>query len=141
MALLRDIPQVFPTALTQVKRERRMPRSILIVDDNVDAARSLEALLRLEGHEVEMQHDGVSGLAAARRMRPDFIFLDISMPGMNGYDLARALRLDQTFSRTRIIAMSGFGNDEDRTLSIEAGCDLHLVKPYDPQFIESLLGG
>jgi PAS domain S-box-containing protein len=113
----------------------RMPlpaaRRILVVDDNVDAAISLEVLLRQMGHEVRVAHDGQAALGAARTFRPEVVFLDIALPGMSGYDVARSLR-DGATGVTRIVALTGYSQQDDVRRSREAGFDAHLVKPVDP---------
>jgi CheY-like chemotaxis protein len=122
----------------------KLPRAsvqkrVLIVDDNVDAASSLAMLLETIGHETCVAHDGRAALDAAERARPDIALLDIAMPGMSGFEVARWLR--QRFGPAlRIVALSGFGQDEDGQRALEAGFDLHLVKPVDPEFLKSLLG-
>ena len=116
------------------------PRRVLIVDDNRDAADSLALLVRAMGHEVRVAYDGASAVEAARRLRPHVVFLDVVMPGMDGYEVARALRLDPQLREVRIVGLTGFGQDEDRERSRQAGIDQHLVKPIDPQFLQSLLG-
>ena len=109
----------------------------IVVDDNVDAADSLADLLRLLGHEVQVAHDGPEGLAAARALRPDVVLLDIGLPGMDGYEVARRLRSDPDFSAL-LVAVSGYGRDEDRRLSREAGIEHHFVKPIDFRSLLSL---
>jgi two-component system CheB/CheR fusion protein len=111
----------------------------LIVDENVDAARTLGMLCEQQGHDCELAYDGITALQAARRARPDAIFLDLEMPGMDGFELARQLRQDPVFREVLIIAVTGFGGEEDRRRTREAGIDYHVVKPADPAFIESLL--
>ena len=114
-------------------------KRILVVDDNVDAANSLAVLLRAMGHEVFVAHDGNSALADLSRIRPDIALLDIAMPGLSGYDLARQIR-QRLGAAVRIVALTGFGLAEDRARAMEAGCDLHMVKPADAAFLKSLLG-
>ncbi|WP_165252221.1 hybrid sensor histidine kinase/response regulator [Paludisphaera soli] len=111
---------------------------VLIVDDNKDLARGLARLLRLLGREVETAHDGPEGIAVARTYRPDVILLDIGLPSLNGYDVARTLR-GEGFDETLIIAISGYGQEEDRRLSREAGMDHHLTKPVDLKTIAELI--
>jgi len=106
-------------------------RRILIVDDNVDSAESMAVLLRLEGHEALTLHEGERVVAAAREFRPDVILLDIGLPGISGYDVARALRGDPEVAAVRLVAVSGYGRAEDRERARAAGFDEHLVKPVD----------
>jgi PAS domain S-box-containing protein len=114
-------------------------RRILIVDDNVDAAESLAVLLRLEGHDVRVAHDGPAALAAFEADPPDIVFLDIGMPVMNGYDVARRLRQRPGLDNLVLVAMTGWGQEEDRRRSQEAGFDHHLVKPVEPDALRQLL--
>jgi CheY-like chemotaxis protein len=109
------------------------------VDDNVDGLESLATLLELTGHVVETAADGPSALAAARVFNPDVVLMDIGLPGMNGYEVARRLRADPAFRETRLIALTGWGQDTDRERSREAGFDLHLVKPIDPAELGQVL--
>ena len=112
---------------------------VLVVDDNLDLARGLARLLKLIGHEVRMVHDGPSALEAARSFRPDVVLLDIGLPGMDGFHVARLLRAEDCGRDARIIAISGYGHEEDRRRSREAGFDHYLVKPIDYRSLVPLL--
>jgi PAS domain S-box-containing protein len=112
---------------------------ILVVDDNVDAAESLSALLRSLGAEVTTVYDGPAALEAMRTAKPAAAVLDIGMPGMDGYEVARRARAAPEGEDITLIALTGWGNDEDRRRSREAGIDHHLVKPVDLQVLEDLL--
>lgn len=112
---------------------------LLVVDDNHDAAISLSMLLRLQGHEVRVAHNGLSALEVAASFRPDLIFLDLGMPGMDGYEVARRIRQIPGLETTILAALTGWGQQEDRRRTKEAGFDHHLVKPPEPQAVESLL--
>ena len=112
---------------------------ILVVDDNVDAAEMLSTLLQLDGHRVWAVHDGRAALEAAQTHRPDVILLDIGLPELNGYEVAKWLRAHEAFRRTIVIAMSGFGQERDCQQSLEAGCDAHLTKPVAPQALRDFL--
>jgi CheY-like chemotaxis protein len=106
-------------------------RRVLIVDDNVDAAATLEILLRSLQYETCVAHDGIEALRRLPEFRPDVVLLDIGLPGMDGYEVARrmgALRKNHSF---RIVAVTGWGQETDKRKSREAGVDLHLVKPID----------
>jgi CheY-like chemotaxis protein len=118
-----------------------LPRNrILVVDDNVDAANSLARLLtRAYGQEVRVAHDGPGALAAAGEFHPEVILLDIGMPGMDGYEVARRFRRRPETDRTLLVALTGWGQASDRQRSREAGFDHHLVKPVDPQDLRRLL--
>jgi CheY-like chemotaxis protein len=100
-----------------------------VVDDNEDAAESLAVLLRMGGHDVRVAHDGPGALALAREWSPEAVLLDIGLPGMSGYDVARALRA--AGGRPLLVALTGYGQREDRRRAQEAGFDLHFVKPVD----------
>jgi CheY-like chemotaxis protein len=102
----------------------------VVVDDNVDAAESLADLLRMLGHDVQVAHDGPGGLALALAAKPDVVLLDIGLPGMSGYEVARRLRADPDFTAL-LVAVSGYGREEDRHQSRQAGIEHHFVKPLD----------
>ena len=114
---------------------------LLVVDDNQDAANSLAMLLRLQGHEVRVAHDGPSGLETAKTFLPDLIFLDIGMPGMDGYEVARRVRTTPGLEKTVLAALTGWGQQEDRRRTAQAGFDHHMVKPVGPAALERLLIG
>ncbi|HEY1376607.1 MAG TPA: response regulator, partial [Gemmataceae bacterium] len=115
------------------------PRRVLIVDDNVDSAESLALLLGIGGHNVRTAADGPAALAAARDHRPDIVLLDIGLPRMDGYEVARRLRGEPDLPPVTLIAMTGYGQDEDRRKARDAGFDHHLVKPVDPEELARLL--
>jgi signal transduction histidine kinase/DNA-binding response OmpR family regulator len=115
------------------------PRRVLVVDDNDDAARSLARLLRLTGHEVTTAPDGASALAALPAFGPEIVLLDIGLPGMDGYEVAREMRRHPGGEKLALVALTGYGQDEDRRRSQEAGFNEHLVKPVDPDVLQSLL--
>jgi CheY-like chemotaxis protein len=112
---------------------------LLIVDDNVDSAESLAELLSLAGHDIRTAHDGMSALREAESQLPDVILLDIGLPRMDGYEVARRMRQNQALETVTLIAMTGYGQDDDRRRSQEAGFNYHLVKPVDPNEIRRLL--
>ena len=115
-------------------------RRILIVDDNEDAATSLARLLSmLDGHSVQVAHDGPSALALAADFEPEVVILDIGMPGMDGYEVARRFRARPEFQQTRLLALSGWGQEKDRERSRAAGFEHHLVKPVDLELLRGLL--
>ena len=113
---------------------------ILVVDDNVDTARGLVRLLRLLGNELKAAHDGLQAIEAARAFGPDYVLLDIGLPGMDGYEVATRLKADPCCRDAVIIAISGYGQDEDRRRSRAAGFDHHLVKPVDFDSLTLLIG-
>ncbi|HEY7914218.1 MAG TPA: ATP-binding protein [Blastocatellia bacterium] len=112
---------------------------ILVVDDNVDSAESLVLLLRLYGHEVLMAHDGPETIEAARSFNPQIVLLDIGLPGMSGYEVAAALRAEHGATRLLLVALTGYGREEDRRRALESGFDYHIVKPIDPDILQSLI--
>ncbi len=112
---------------------------ILVVEDNRDAAESLRLLLGLLGHEVQMVYSGPEGVDAAKRWRPDVVLCDIGLPGLDGYGVARELRLNPTTARVRLLALTGYGEAEDCQRSSEAGFNAHLVKPANPTELAKLL--
>jgi two-component system CheB/CheR fusion protein len=114
-------------------------RRVLVVDDSVDSATTLAMLLRLSSCEVQIAHDGPGALTTAIQFIPDIILLDIGLPGMNGYELARTIRQTPALQGVRLIAITGYGQDEDRTRSTEAGFDHHLVKPVEYEALLALL--
>jgi PAS domain S-box-containing protein len=127
-----------PPSIRRPSGDGREARRVLVVDDNRDAAESLGTLLRLHGHDVQIAHDGPGALAAAGEHQPEVVFLDIGMPGMNGYEVARRLRADFA-NGFLLVALTGWGQDADRARSREAGFDYHLVKPVDPETVHRLL--
>src|SRR5262245_16242642 len=102
---------------------------VLIVEDNADGAETLAALLRLEGFAIEVARDGLDALEVADRMQPDVVLLDIGLPKVNGYDVCRHIRTSAWGTKTAVIALTGWGQEEARARSARAGIDLHLVKP------------
>ncbi len=114
-------------------------RRVLVVDDNRDAAVSLAMMLKLMGNETRTAHDGLEALDVAAAYRPDLILLDIGMPKMNGYDTARRLRQQAWAKEVVLVALTGWGQDEDRRKSQDAGFDLHMTKPIEPAALEKLL--
>jgi signal transduction histidine kinase/ActR/RegA family two-component response regulator len=135
-----DVP---PPELTEIWKstDSRWPRRrILVVDDNEDSANALGRLLtRLYDQEVKVVHDGPSALAAAKSFLPEVVLLDIGLPGMNGYEVARQMRLLPGFATVTLLALTGWGQEQDRLMSLEAGFDRHLVKPVAPEAILELL--
>jgi PAS domain S-box-containing protein len=134
-------PLTMPAEDSIANRERRRTRRILVIEDNVDAAESMEMLLSLLGHQVAVAHSGLEGIEKAGEFRPDVVICDIGLPGeMDGYAVARAIRNDRLLSSVHLIAMTGYGQDDDRRRAQEAGFDHHLTKPAGPEVLEPLLG-
>jgi CheY-like chemotaxis protein len=116
-------------------------RSILVVDDNADCANTLGMLLQVSGHKVETAYSGVQALELAARTSPDIVFLDIGLPGMNGYEVARRMRQIERSNPLLLIAVSGYGQDDDRRQSTAAGFDLHLIKPVSLERLNEVFSG
>jgi PAS domain S-box-containing protein len=114
-------------------------RRILIADDNRDSADSLAMLLEMLGHEVSLAHDGLEALETAKSSKPELIFMDLGMPRMNGYDAARLIRNAPECNGVVLVALTGWGQEEDRRRSLEAGFDHHIVKPIDFAVVEKLI--
>jgi PAS domain S-box-containing protein len=114
-------------------------RRILVVDDNADSAQTLSMLLQVMGNDVQLAYDGPSALIVAEQFHPAMALLDIGLPGMNGYELARKIREIPDLKEILLVAQTGWGQDEDRRRSAEAGFDAHLVKPVDPASLQDLL--
>ncbi len=117
-----------------------MSKRILVVDDNLDAAELLGEILQLDGHATWLAQDAHAGLDAARRFRPDVAILDIGMRGMNGFDLARAMRADPGLTGIRLVALTGWANADYRQRAREAGFDAYLVKPVGIEDLRAHLG-
>jgi PAS domain S-box-containing protein len=116
-------------------------RRVLVVDDNADAATMLKLLLEMKGHEVRTAHDASTALAEAHQYRPDIMLLDIGLPGMNGFEVARRLRSQPDLTGLVLVALTGYGQENDRRLSREVGFDHHLVKPVDITALDAILAG
>jgi len=127
------LPLSHTTVIESLRRERSMkssrPQRVLVIDDNADHADALGALLRAFGHEVHVAYGGPEGLHAALEFKPDAAFVDLAMPVMDGYAVATNLRTNPEFVTTRLIAITGFGQESDRERTRAAGFDKHLVKP------------
>lgn len=130
-AALADAPEA-PAPAAQALR-------VVVVEDNRDAADSLRILLQLQGHEVAVAHNGPDGVEVALAEQPDVVVCDIGLPGFDGYEVARRLRREPEFQRTLFVALTGYGQDEDRRRSEAAGFDQHLTKPADPVELQCLL--
>jgi CheY-like chemotaxis protein len=112
---------------------------VLLIEDNIDAALSLRVLLELDGHEVRLAHSGPEGAEAARQWRPQVVLCDLGLPGMSGYEVARALRADEATASARLIALSGYGEEEGQREALAAGFDRALAKPVEPGALRRLL--
>jgi CheY-like chemotaxis protein len=116
-----------------------IPLRLVVVDDNTDNAHSLSLLLEALGHESKIAHNGVQALGIAHEFQPDAMIIDIGMPGIDGHDLARRIRAEDWGRDLLLVAASGWGQDEDKQKSLEAGFNMHLVKPVELRTLEGLL--
>jgi CheY-like chemotaxis protein len=124
-------PPVSPTTARRFK--------ILVVDDNHDSALSLAMMLSIMGHDTRTAHDGESAVSTAETFLPDVILLDIGLPKLNGYEVAQRIRETAWGTAMYLIAVTGWGQDEDRQRSSEVGLNLHMVKPVEPSALEKVL--
>jgi CheY-like chemotaxis protein len=116
------------------------PRRVLVVEDNLDTVHTLSMLLREMGHEVKFAINGYAGVDIARSFRPEFVFLDLGLPGMDGFEVCRQIRHDPSLQSCRVVALTAFSQQEYRERATQAGCELYLVKPVDVKVLEHLLG-
>jgi two-component system CheB/CheR fusion protein len=115
------------------------PRRILVIEDNLDAAVSLQLALELEGHEVAVAHDGPKGIERARELNPEVVLCDIGLPDMDGYAVAKALRREPGLRNTFLVALTGYALPEDQRRAVEAGFDAHLTKPATVESVQSAM--
>lgn len=132
-----SVDRAVPPAVTRAPMTQ--PLRILIVDDNVDAAQSLGMLLETSGHVVRLAHDGAAALSAVGEHEPDVVFLDIGLPLLDGYEVAKRLRRNPGTRVATLVALTGYGQNSDREQARAAGFDHHLVKPVDPSVVEPIL--
>jgi PAS domain S-box-containing protein len=135
---LQDEPMALSESLPSQASLTRHVR-VLVVEDNRDSAESLRMLLSTQGYEVALAYTGTEGVEAARSVRPDVVICDVGLPGMDGYEVARAIRMNPGTAKTRLIAVTGYGRDDDRVRALASGFDNHLVKPADPEALLGLL--
>ena len=109
------------------------------MEDNADSREMMAFMLRSRGHEVHEAVDGVAGAAEILRLKPDVAIVDLGLPGLDGYEVARSIRRDGTTAGVELIALTGYGRPEDRQRAMEAGFDAHLVKPIDPERLDAAL--
>jgi CheY-like chemotaxis protein len=126
-----------PSATVRSERALR----VLVVEDNVDSAETLAELLEIWGHRVQIVHHGHSALAEVHTFEPDVVILDIGLPGIDGYEVARSIRAHDRLSQPMLVALTGYGQEEDRRRSLEIGFDVHLTKPVNPDQLQRLLAG
>lgn len=128
------VPAITVSGLPLIRQRR-----ILVIEDNIDSAKTTQMLLELQGHQVQVAYGGLHGIEAAQTFKPEVIILDIGLPGMDGYEVARRLRKLPGTEKTLLIALSGYGQAEDIQKSVEAGFDHHLVKPADTNQLQALI--
>jgi len=121
-------------------RVAKDPKRVLVVEDNIDAARTAAYLLNDMGHRAEYAINGYAAVSMAREFRPHVVLLDLGLPGLDGFEVCRRIKNDPALAGTRVIVITGYVADEYRQQSIAAGCDLHLIKPVSPKVLEELLG-
>jgi two-component system CheB/CheR fusion protein len=121
------------------KGSQTPPTRILVADDNVDSADCLARLLKIAGHELRVAYDGPTALALATNFQPKVVLLDIGIPGLSGYDIARRLRENPETKNATLVAITGWGQPEDQQRSREAGFDYHLLKPIKPETLQQLV--
>ena len=128
-----------PASAVETESTATVPRRILVVDDNVDSAESMAMMLELSGHAVAMAHDGAEAVELAKQFQPDVAFLDLGMPKLNGYEAARSIREQPWGRQMLLVALTGWGQEDDKRRTREAGFDAHIVKPIDFAALEKLL--
>jgi CheY-like chemotaxis protein len=114
---------------------------ILVVDDNPDSALSMAMMLSMMGHDTRTAHDGEAAVTTAEEFRPQVVLLDIGLPKLNGYEVAQRIRKQEWGTAMFLVAITGWGQDEDRRRSEDVGMNLHMVKPVEPAVLESVLSG
>jgi PAS domain S-box-containing protein len=141
LPLLIQLPDEPPKGIDGPRATPLSKCRILVVDDNKDSAATLGMLLRLKGNDIRTAHDGLEALEVAETFQPELVLLDIGLPKLNGYDVARRIRHQPWGRDVILVALTGWGQDEDRRLSQEAGFNFHVVKPVELAVLERLLGG
>lgn len=147
-----DIPEIIDPESPQHPRLQSMNpaqdpspptggRRVLVADDNTDAAESLSEVLRLLGHDVRVAYDGQQALHVAAEFRPEVVLLDIGMPKLNGYETAQRMRSQPWAAQATLVALTGWGEDDDRRRASDAGFDRHFTKPVDPAELLQMLEG
>ena len=139
LPVLTEDPKPAPPDPVLAESKTAAARRILVVDDNEDSAESLTILLSLAGHKTHTAYDGLEAIEAAATFRPDVILLDIGLPRLNGYEVARKIREQPWGQAVVLVALTGWGQEEDRRRSREAGFNHHLTKPVDPLALTRLL--
>ncbi len=122
-----------------VPRLTAVPRRVLVVEDHLDSMRSLVFLLSDMGHKVDFAINGYAALQVAERLQPEFVLLDLGLPGVDGFFVCQRIKTMPALKDTRVIAITGYASEEYRSRSKAAGCELHLVKPVSPEVLEAIL--
>ena len=135
------MPSPHPVSAPHARHPAPGGRRVLIVEDNRDGAESLRVLLELVGHDVTLAHTGPDGVTAAKAVCPDVVLCDLGLPGLSGYDVARAIRADPTTADAVLVCVSGYGQERDRQHALDAGFDRALVKPVDPETLVRIVAG
>jgi two-component system CheB/CheR fusion protein len=134
------LPLTAPARIEVAPAAAPRPRRILVIEDNLDAAESLQLALKLEGHEVFVAHDGPHGIERARELKPEVVLCDIGLPDMDGYAVAKALRREKGLRDTLLVALTGYALAEDQRRAADAGFDAHLTKPTTVEDVQEVMG-
>ena len=134
-----EIPEQRPGRMRTMPAEKSRLERVLVVDDNLDSANTMALLMESLGHEARVSHDGVEALREAIDYKPDVVLLDIGLPGLSGYEIARRIRMEPWGSTTMLIAVTGWGHEEDKRRALEAGFDYHMTKPLSLEELKSTL--
>lgn len=121
--------------------ELRSKKRVLVVDDNVDGAEMLAMMLELSGYETRTASDGLEAIDVVKAFAPHVVFLDIAMPGLDGYEVAKRLRAEPAFDALILVALTGWGGDDDKRRTKDAGFDRHITKPVEPAAVTALFAG
>jgi CheY-like chemotaxis protein len=133
------VPAPSSSMEARAKPAERQRLSVLVVEDNPDARETLQLILEIAGHRVEVAADGATGLEKALALQPEVALVDVGLPRMDGYEVARRIRASRGIRRPYLVALTGYGAPEDRERALEAGFDAHLVKPVDPETLNQVL--
>lgn len=136
LPVTQDVPEM---KIETPQTPDQVPLRILVVDDNMDSAMTMRMALALKGHQVEAAHDGPAAIQVAEDQKPDVILMDIGLPGLNGYQVAERLRASPDLKKITLVAMTGYGQEDDRKRSKQAGFDHHMVKPVDHEHLHQLI--
>lgn len=139
--LRQEAPTVLADGVRFGVRKAKHPKRVLVVEDNIDSARSTTYLLNDMGHRAEYAINGYAALSIAESFKPDVILLDLGLPGIDGFEVCRRVKKHPELANVKVIAITGYAADEYREQSEAAGCHMHLVKPVSPKLLEELLDG